>query len=75
MAIGPHVCGSWNITKQKKIGKLMQWPSIKSPPIWYGNDFFPIYIMYLLFKNEKIKYFLNEISSRFFKFLYGFRFN
>jgi hypothetical protein len=29
--LGLHVCGSWNITKQKKIEKLMQCPSIKYP--------------------------------------------
>jgi hypothetical protein len=28
MAIGPHVYGSWNITKQKKIEKIMQCPCI-----------------------------------------------
>jgi hypothetical protein len=33
IAIGPHVCDSSNITKQKKIEKLMQCPSIKSPPL------------------------------------------
>jgi hypothetical protein len=40
MAIGPHVDDSWNITKQKKIEKIMQCPSIKSPPLWYGSGFF-----------------------------------
>jgi hypothetical protein len=40
IAIGPHVCGSWNITKQKKIEKTMECRSIKSPPLWYGNGFF-----------------------------------
>jgi len=40
MAIRPHVCGSWNITKQKKIEKIMQYPSIKSPTIWYGGGLF-----------------------------------
>jgi hypothetical protein len=59
MSIGPHVCGSWNITKQKKIKKIMQCPSIKSPPLWYGSGFFPkkIIIMHLLFKNEKTVHF------------------
>jgi hypothetical protein len=28
-----HVYDSWNITKQKKIEKIMQCQSIKSPPI------------------------------------------
>jgi len=40
MAIGFHVCDSWNITKQKKIEKIMQYPSIKSPFFWYGIGFF-----------------------------------
>jgi hypothetical protein len=30
MATRPHVCDSWNITKQKEIEKIMQSPSIKS---------------------------------------------
>jgi len=38
--IGPHIYGSWNITKHMKIEKLMQCPSIKSPPVWYCNVFF-----------------------------------
>jgi hypothetical protein len=69
MAIKLHVCGSLNITKLKKIEKKMQCPSIKSPPLWYGNVFFyNIYIiMDLLFKNEKHTHFLNEISFKKFK--------
>jgi hypothetical protein len=39
MAIGPHVCDSWNITKQNEIEKIMQCRSIKSPSIWYGSRF------------------------------------
>jgi hypothetical protein len=45
MAIGPHVYDSWNVTKQKKIEKIMQYPFIKSPPFWYGNGFFNIDII------------------------------
>jgi hypothetical protein len=62
MAIGPHVCGSWKTIKQKKIEKIMQCPSIKSPPFWYGSGFFPKknIIMHLLFKNEKNAYFFIE---------------
>jgi hypothetical protein len=43
MAIGPHVYVSWNITKQKKVEKIMQCPSIKSPHVWYGGGFSPKY--------------------------------
>ncbi len=32
MTMGPHVCDSWNISKQKEIKKIMQCPFIKSPP-------------------------------------------
>ncbi len=38
--IGSHVYDSWNITKQKKIEKIMQCSSMKSPPLWYGCGFF-----------------------------------
>jgi len=38
--IRPHVCGSWNITKQNKIEKMIQRPFIKSPRLWYGSGFF-----------------------------------
>jgi hypothetical protein len=37
MAIGSHVCGSWNVTKKKKIEKKMQ--CLTPPPLWYGNGF------------------------------------
>jgi len=37
IAIGLHVCGSWNIIKQKKNEKTMQWPIIKSFFLSYGN--------------------------------------
>jgi hypothetical protein len=39
-AIGPHVYGSYNITKQNKIEKIMQCPSIKSFYFQYGSGFF-----------------------------------
>jgi len=32
--IGPNVCDSWNTTKQKEIGKIMQCPFIKSPSLY-----------------------------------------
>jgi hypothetical protein len=41
IAIGPHVCGSWNNTKKNKIEKIMQCPSIKSLLFWYGSVFVP----------------------------------
>jgi len=41
MAIGLHVCDSWNITKQKEIEKIMQCPSLKSPFLWYGRGVSP----------------------------------
>jgi hypothetical protein len=41
IAIGPHVCGSWNNTIYLFILKLMQCPFIKSPPLWYGSGFLP----------------------------------
>jgi hypothetical protein len=37
--IGPHVFDSWNIIKEKEIEKIMQWPSIKSPPFLYRTGF------------------------------------
>ncbi len=40
MAIGPHVCQSWSITKQKEIEKIMQYPFTKSPYFWYGSGVF-----------------------------------
>ncbi len=59
-ATKPHVCGSSNITKQKKIEKIIQWPFIKAPPLWYGSGIFILknIIMHLLFKNTKNTFFL-----------------
>jgi hypothetical protein len=37
MAIGPHVCGSWHITKPNKNEKIIQCPPIKSSPFSLGN--------------------------------------
>jgi hypothetical protein len=39
MAKRLHVYDSWNIIKQKKNGKIIQFPSIKSPLFWYGIGF------------------------------------
>ncbi len=54
-AIRPHVCGSWNITKQKKIEKIMPCPSRKSPPLWYGSGLFPKKTYYYAFIVQKCK--------------------
>jgi len=54
MAMRPHVCDSWNITKQKEIEKIMQWPSIKSPSLWYGNGFFLKGKYYCAFTSKKM---------------------
>jgi hypothetical protein len=53
---------------QKKIEKIMQCPSIKSPPFWYGSDFLPKKRHYYAFIVQKWKITLfNEISSQNFK--------
>jgi len=70
MAIGPFVCDSRNITKQKEIEKIMQCPSIKSP-FWYDSGFLLKGRYYYEFITKKLpkKHFLNGISSKSFKFL------
>jgi hypothetical protein len=75
--IGPHVYDSWNITKKNKIEKIMQCPSIKSPPFWYGSGFFlkNDIIMHSLLKKCKKIHFLKGISSKNFKFQNCPRFN
>jgi hypothetical protein len=76
-AIRPHVCDSWNITKQKEIEKIMQCPSIKSLLLWYGSGFFlnEIYYYAFIVKKWKNTHFLNGISCKSFKSLTCFRFN
>ncbi len=54
-AIGPHVCDSWNITKQKEIEKIMQCPSIKSSFLWYGSGFFLKWRYYYAFIAKKMQ--------------------
>jgi hypothetical protein len=76
-AIRPHVYDSWNITKQKKIEKIMQFPFIKSPLLWYGSGF-SLKIRYYyacITNNYKTTHFLNGISSKNFKILNYLRFN
>jgi hypothetical protein len=48
----------------------MQDPSIKSPPLWYGSDLFLKICYYYAFiiKQMQKTHFLNEISSKNFKF-------
>jgi hypothetical protein len=78
MAIGRHVCDSWNITKQKKFEIILQCPFMKSPFLWYGNIFFlkrRYYYAFILEHMEKKTHFLNEISSKNSNFLNGPKFN
>jgi hypothetical protein len=65
-ATGLHVYDSWNITKQKKIEKIIQFPSIKSPPFWYGSDFFlkKDIIMHSLLKVQKKHIFWMEFHPK-----------
>jgi hypothetical protein len=53
-AIRPHVCDSWNFTKQKEIEKIMQCPSIKSLSIWYSSGFFFLKKNYYAFITKKM---------------------
>jgi hypothetical protein len=71
MAIRFHVYDSWNITKQKKIEKIIQCPFIKSPPIWYGSGFKKniIIIMHSLLNKCKKTHFLNEIHPKTWNYL------
>jgi hypothetical protein len=48
-------CDSWNITKQKKIEKIMQCPSKKSPHFLYGSEFLPKKRHYYAFIVQKWK--------------------
>ncbi len=75
--IGPHVCGSWNITEQKKIEKIMQCSSINSFLLCFGRGFFLEHNYYYAFivKKWKNHTFLNEISSKNFKSPKSPRFN
>jgi hypothetical protein len=49
-----HVYGSWNITKQKKIEKLMQCLFVKSPPLSYGKVKFSFFILNLRRSSFKV---------------------
>jgi hypothetical protein len=78
ITIGPHVYDSWNIIKQKEIEKIMQCPSIKSPPLWYGSGFFlkwKYYYAFIAEKMQKNNFFLNGISSKSLNFKNYSRFN
>jgi hypothetical protein len=66
VAIGPHVYDSWNNIKQKKIEKIMQCWSIKSPPLWCGGGFSLKIRCYYAFITKQMKktHFLNGISFK-----------
>jgi len=66
MAIRPHVCDSWNITKQKEIEKTMHCSSIESPTIWYGGGFSwkEDVIMHSLQKKCKITHLKKKIHPK-----------
>jgi hypothetical protein len=65
------------LPNKRKFEKIMQCPSIKFLPLWYGSDCFPKNIYYYAFIVQKCKKhtFLNEISSKNFKSLNRPRFN
>jgi hypothetical protein len=69
MAIELHVYDSWNITRQNKIEKIKQCPSIKSLLFLYGSGFFfkiTYYYAFITKKIQKKNTFSNGISSNFF---------
>jgi hypothetical protein len=55
MAIGPHVYGSWHITKPKKNEKIIQCPPIKSFPFSQGNGFSPKIRVYYAFIVQEVQ--------------------
>jgi len=55
MAIRLHVYDSWNVTKQKKIEKIMQCPFIKSPHFLYGSGYFSKKRYYYAFITKQMK--------------------
>jgi hypothetical protein len=66
MVIGLHVYDSWNITKQKKVEKIMQCPSTKSLPFLYNSGFSLKIRYYYAFTTKQMQKntFLNEILSK-----------
>jgi hypothetical protein len=67
MTIRPHVYDSWNIIKQKKFEKIMQYPFIKSPPFWYCSVFFlkiRYYYAFITKKMQKTHIFLMEFHPK-----------
>jgi len=42
-----HVCGSWNITKEKN-WKIMQCPPIKSSPLSYGCNHYGLMLFFII---------------------------
>ncbi len=78
MAIRPHVCDLGNISKQKEIEKIMQFPFIKSLPFWYGSCFFfekKILLCIIYQKNFLKNTFFEWNFIQIFLILVFFRFN
>jgi hypothetical protein len=75
MAIRPHLCDSWNITKQMKNEKIMQCSSIKSPHLLYIEFFLKDIIMHLLLNKYRKTHFENGILSKNFIFINDPKFN
>ncbi len=66
------------LSKKKENWKKMQFPSIKSPPLWWSSGFFlriGYYYAFITEQMQKKTHFLNEISSKNFKVLNSLRFN
>jgi hypothetical protein len=63
-SIGFHVCGSQDITKQKKSKKIMQCPIIKSLSFSFDIGFFLIIFFWPLLLEEWRKNIFNESSTK-----------
>jgi hypothetical protein len=64
------------LPNKRKLKKLMQCSSIKSPLLWYGSSFFlKKYYYAFVTKQMQKTHFLNGISSKKIKFLNCFKFN
>jgi len=63
-SMGPHLYDSWNITKQKKIEKIMQCPYTKYPPLWYGSVFFPKNMKLLCIHIKQMHFFIMKLHPK-----------